>query len=185
MTAQRGHHARTSLNDDGPPTDELLRPDPPSPRRVGTHVTAVVRRWLHPAGVRSRGVLIVAVLGVVLIAVIAVSYRIADSDAAGDNTADAHQLTYRATSSERTVMVTYSQGNNGLDGQATAASPWSTTATVTGSIAVLTVTSGNSDRVNSVTCTIQDTNTGQTLVSNAVPPSTGATVTCVTGNLRA
>jgi hypothetical protein len=136
------------------------------------------------SGIRRRTVLIVAVLGVVLVAAAALVYRMATKpDGAGGTAAAGHHLTYRATSSDGTVMVTYSEGNNDRDGQATAASPWSTAVTVTGSIAVLTVASGSSDRVNSASCAVKDTTTGQTLISKEVPPSTGATVTCVTGNL--
>ena len=123
-------------------------------------------------------------LVVVAVAVVVVGYRIAagPSRAAGTATTG-HQLTYRATSSDNTVVVTYSKGNNNLDGQAKSTSPWSAAVTVTGSIAVLTVTSGSSDRVNSVSCTIEDANTGQTLAHKEVSPSTDATATCVTGNL--
>ena len=34
-----------------------------------------------------------------------------------------------------------------------------------------------------LSCAIEDTTTGQTLASKELPPSTDATVTCVTGNL--
>jgi hypothetical protein len=81
------------------------------------------------------------------------------------------------------VVATYSQGNNDRDGQAKSTSPWSTAATVTGSIAVLTVTSGSSDKSNSLSCAIEDATTGRMLASKELPPRTDATVTCVTGNL--
>ncbi|MDT7553890.1 MAG: hypothetical protein QOI16_2426, partial [Pseudonocardiales bacterium] len=110
-----------------------------------------------------------------------------DAGPSGADTGIARHLTYKATSTERTVIVTYTQGDNELDGQTQSASPWSMATTVTASVAVLTVTSGsdtqNPDRADSVTCAILDTTTGQTLVSKSAPPSSAATVTCVAGNL--
>ena len=133
---------------------------------------------------------IVALLALVLVAVAIVGYRVTSNPGrAGGDAAVAHHLTYKAGSTEKKVIVTYTQGDNDLDGQTTAASPWSIATTVTASVAVLTVTSGsdvhNADRADSVTCAIVDTTTGRTLVSNSVPPTSGATVTCVTGNLDA
>ena len=128
--------------------------------------------------------LIIAVLVVVVVVVAVVGYRIAIApDGTAETAAAGHQLTYRATSSDGTVVVTYSQGNNDRDGQAKSTSPSSMAVTVTGSIAVLTVTSGSSDKSNSLSCAIEDTATGQTLASKELPPSTDATLTCVTGNL--
>jgi hypothetical protein len=96
---------------------------------------------------------------------------------------------YKATSTGKTVTVTYTQNNNDVDGQATAASPWSTGTTVTANVAVLTVISGrdanNANGADGVTCAIVDMATGQTLASKAAPPSVGATVTCVAGGLGA
>lgn len=134
--------------------------------------------------------MIVALLALVLVAVAIVGYRMATSaDRASGDAVAAHHLTYKASSTEKTVIVTYTQGNNDLDGQTTAASPGSMATTVTAGVAVLTVTSGsdvhNADRADSVTCAIVDTTTGRTLVSNSVPPTSGATVTCVTSNLDA
>jgi hypothetical protein len=128
------------------------------------------------------------VLVLALVAVAVIIYRTAtDAGPSGADTGIARHLTYKATSTERTVIVTYTQGDNELDGQTQSASPWSMATTVTASVAVLTVTSGsdtqNPDRADSVTCAILDTTTGQTLVSKSAPPSSAATVTCVAGNL--
>ncbi len=189
MTAKHGHSARPSPQNDGPPTDELSRSGPARPRRFGARSPVAVPAQPRPlggrlGGVGRRTVLIVAALIVTAVAVAVVGYRIATNPdrAAGTATAG-HQLTYRATSSDGTVVVTYSLGNNDRDGQAKSTSPWSTAVTVTGSIAALTVTSGSSDKSNSLSCVIEDTTTGQTLVGKELPPSTDATVTCVTGNL--
>jgi hypothetical protein len=191
MTAKHGRAARPSRPDDGPPTEDLSRPGPAGPRRIGTRPAAVPARRLRVSGrlsgLRRRTALVVAVLvAVLVVAVVAVvvGYRMAtDPEPAAGTATGGHQLTYRATSSDGTVVVTYSKGNNNLDGQAKSTSPWSTAVTVTGSIAVLTVTSSTSDRANSVSCAIEDASTGQTLARKEVPPSTDATVTCVTGNL--
>ena len=188
MTAKHGRSARPSPRDDGPPTDQLPPSGPARPRRVGARSAAAARARrplsVRLSGLSRRTVLIVAAIAVVLLAVAVVGYLVATSpEEVGTTEATGHQLTYRATSSDNTVVITYSKGNNNLDGQAKSTSPWSAAVTVTGSIAVLTVTSGSSDRVNSVSCTIEDANTGQTLAHKEVPPSTDATATCVTGNL--
>jgi len=190
MTAKHGHSAQPSPRNDGPPTDDLHLPGPARPRRiVGTTPPAATRTRPRPlsghlSGIRHRNVLIVAVLAVVGVAAVVVGYRIATNpDTAAETTTAEHHLTYRATSSDGTVVATFSQGNNNRDGQAKSTSPWSKAATVTGSIAVLTVTSGSSDKSNSLSCAIEDATTGQTLASKELPPSTDATVTCVTGNL--
>lgn len=136
------------------------------------------------SGGRGRVVVIIAVLAVVLVAVVVVGYRMVTRPNSAAETATAgHQLVYRATSSDGTVVATYSQGDNDRDGQAKSGSPWSMAVTVTGSIAVLTVTSGSSDKSNSLSCAIEDATTGQTLAKKELPPSTDATLTCVTGNL--
>jgi hypothetical protein len=138
-----------------------------------------------------RAVLIALLLGLVLVAVATLAYRTTTlADQPGGNTAaTAHHVTYKATSTAKTVLVTYTQGGNDPDGQTTGPSPWSMATTVTAGVAVLTVTIGsnahNPDQADSVTCAIVDTTTGRTMVSNTVPPSPGATVTCVTGNLGA
>lgn len=128
--------------------------------------------------------MVAALVGIVLVAIAAVSYGIATSaDKTGDETVAAHHITYKASSTGKTVTATYTQGNSDVDGQATAASPWSMATTVTAGVAVLTVTSvGDGD---SITCAIVDTTTGETLASNSVSASTGATVTCVASNLHA
>ena len=189
MTAKHGHSARPSPRGDGPPTDELSRSALARPRRVEARPPAAVPAQPHPLSklwsrVGRRTALIIAVLVVVAVAVVVVGYRIAtNSDGATGTATAAHQLTYRATSTDGTVVVTYSLGNNNRDGQAKSTSPLSTAVTVTGSIAVLTVTSGSSDRTNGLSCAIEDTTSGKTLASKELPPSTDATVTCVTGNL--
>jgi hypothetical protein len=175
MTAKHGRPARPSAHDDGPPTEDLARPGPAALRRPVMRVLG---------GVRRRAVVIVAVAVLVLAAAVVIGLRMtSDEDAADGTAAEGHQLTYRATSSDGTVVVTYSLGDNNRDGQAKGRSPWSTAVTVTGSIAVLTVTSGSSDRTNSLSCAIEETATGRTLASKDLPPSTDATLTCVTGNL--
>ena len=185
MTAKHGR----SPHGDGPPTDELSRSALARPRRVEARPPAAVPAQPHPLSrllsrVSRRTALSVAVLVVVTVAVVVVGYLVATSpEEVGTTEATGHQLIYRATSSDGTVVVTYSLGNNNLDGQAKGTSPWSAAVTVTGSIAVLTVTSGSSDRTNGLSCAIEDTTTGQTLASKELPPSTDATVTCVTGNL--
>jgi hypothetical protein len=184
MTPKHGRSARPSPRDDGPPTDQLPPSGPARPRRIGARPAAAAQARRPLGGLSRRTVLIVAGIAVVLVAVVVVGYLLATSpEEAGETETAGHQLTYRATSSDNTVVVTYSKGNNNLDGQAKSTSPWSAAVTVTGSIAVVTVTSGNSDRVNSVSCTIEDATTGQTLAHKEVVPSTDATATCVTGNL--
>jgi hypothetical protein len=140
----------------------------------------------HPGGGqgRSRTALVAAPLGLVLVAVTAISCGAATSaDKTGGETSAAHHVTYKASSTGKTVTATYTQSNSEIDGQATAASPWSMATTVTTGVAVLTVTSvGDGD---SITCAILDSTTGKTLASNSVSSSTGATVTCVAGNLPA
>jgi hypothetical protein len=192
--AQHRQDARPYPDQDGPPTDELPRPIPaaapaPSP---GTDLVARVRRSggsiVERLG-RPRVIVIVAVVVLALAATaVVLTYRVAtNTGTSGGDTGIARHLTYKATSTEKTVIVTYTQGDNDLDGQTQSASPWSMAATVTASVAVLTVTSGsdarNPDRAASVTCAIEDTTTGQTLASKSAPPSAGATVTCVAGNL--
>ena len=175
MNAKHGRPARPSAHDNGPPTEDLSRPAQRPP----------VGAWRRlSGGVRRRTVVIVAVIVLVLVAAVVIGLRITtDQETAAGTAAEGHQLTYRATSSDGTVVITYSLGDNNRDGQAKAPSPWSAAVTVTGSIAVLTVTSGSSDRTNSLSCAIEDTTTGRTLASKALPPSTDATLTCVTGNL--
>jgi hypothetical protein len=132
--------------------------------------------------------LIIALLGLVVIAIAIISYRTAMNAAEQDgDSALTHHVTYKATSTGKTVIVTFTQGSSGLDGQTTASSPWSLATSLSASVAVLTVTSGTDvrDRADSVTCAIVDTASGQTLVRNAMPASPGATVTCVTGRLGA
>lgn len=135
--------------------------------------------------------LIALLLGVVLVAIATLTYRATTlaGQPGGNTAATAHHITYKATSTAKTVLVTYTQGGNDPDGQTTGPSPWSMATTVSAGVAVLTVTIGsdahNPDQAESVTCAIMDTTTGRTLVSNTVPPSPGATVTCVTGNLGA
>ncbi len=158
------------------------------------NLAAPIRQWLGHLGGRATGNrryfsigLIASVLVLVLVAVVLVSYRALHNDggAGADTTGTTvHHVTYDATSTGKTVIVTYTQGTNGLDGQTTAPSPWTMVATTTASVAVLTVTTNNVDTADSVTCAIVDTVTGQTLVSNSVVPSVGATVTCVTSTLR-
>jgi hypothetical protein len=191
--AQHRQDARPQPDQDGPPTDQLPRPIPPAapPRRPGVDLVARVRQSGSSAigrlG-RTRVLVIVAVIVLALVAVAVITYRTAtNAGPSGADTGIARHLTYKATSTEKTVIVTYTQGDNELDGQTQSASPWSMATTVTASVAVLTVTSGsdtqNPDRADSVTCAILDTTTGQTLVSKSAPPSSAATVTCVAGNL--
>lgn len=189
MTAKHGRPAGPSPHDDGPPTEDLSQSGPARPRRVDARPPAAAPAQARSLGSRLSGVdrrtvLVAAVLVVVAVAVVVVGNRIATSpDGTAETSAAGHQLTYRATSSDGTVVTTYSRGNNDRDGQAKSSSPWSMAVTVTGSIAVLTVTSGSSDKSNGLSCAIEDTATGQTLASKELPPSTDATLTCVTGNL--
>jgi hypothetical protein len=175
---------RISTSTDGP------RHAPPTPRRIGAvaDLVAPIRLWLRTIGNRryGRAGLIASLVAIVLIAVLVAvfTYRSAiNAGEGGGSTAGAteHEIIYKATSTGKSVIVTYTQGNNGLDGQTTSPSPWTMTAATTASVAVLTVTTDN--EIHSVTCAILDAATGKTLVSNSVPPSSGATVTCVTGNL--
>jgi len=170
-----------------PPPDGP-RHAPPSPGRVGAGLVAPVRRWFQVIGNSRYGRvgLVASLVAIILIAVLVavLSYRGAvdgseqSSNATGGT---AHHVTYKATSTGKTVIVTYTQGDNGLDGQTTAPSPWTINTTTTANVAVLTVTTDND--VHSVSCTIVDTTTGNILVSNSVPSASGATVTCVSGNL--
>jgi hypothetical protein len=180
---------RIGMPTDGP-TDGPPRHAPPSPRRLGADLVAPVRLWLRSIGNRryGRAGLIAALVAIIVVAVIVavLTYRSAiNGGEKGGNApgGTAHEITYKATSTGTSVIVTYTQGNNGLDGQTTASSPWTMTTATTAGVAVLTVTTDND--IHSVTCAIVDTATGRTLVSNSVPPSSGATVTCVTGNLGA
>ncbi|HEY0811967.1 MAG TPA: hypothetical protein VGE11_01695 [Pseudonocardia sp.] len=172
-----------------PPPDGP-RHSPPSSGRVGAGPLAPVRRLLQVGrnGRYNRAGVIAALVAVIVVALVVavVSYRSAvNSGEQGSNAAGgaAHHVTYKATSSGKTVIVTYTQGDNGLDGQTTAPSPWTIDTSTTANVAVLTVTTDND--VRSVSCAIVDTKTGNTLVSKSVPPSTGATVTCVSGSLSA
>lgn len=194
MNPQHRHRADPNQTTPIPATDNP-RHTPPPPRRIDVNVVALARRWFHAVadpttGSRARARLITSLLGLLVIAIATVSYRTAVNAGKPDgNTAPTHHVTYQATSTGKTVIVTYTQGSNGLDGQTTAPSPWSIATDLTASVAVLTVTSGtdshNPDRADSVTCAIVDTASGQTLVRNAVPASAAATVTCVTSNLDA
>jgi hypothetical protein len=97
-------------------------------------------------------------------------------------------ITYKASStSGRPVIVTYTQGNNGSGSQTQAKSPWSVDTTVTGSVAILSVSSSFdiNGKQDGVTCSIIDRDTGKTLVTNSVPASGGASVTCTASNLSA
>ena len=185
MNPKHGRHAQSYPPDEGPPTDELLKAVPAEPQRARRDLAGWVRRCLVTPDGRPRVVVIIAVFGLALVAVAAFSYRaMTNSAQANDNTV-AHFLTYKASSTGKTVLVTFTRGDNDVDGQATAASPWSLPTTVTTRVAVLTVNSGGDpNRADSVTCAIVDTTTGETLVSNTAPPSVGASVTCVTGNLK-
>lgn len=201
MTPQHRHRAELDVDTQpnlprvGPPT-EVPPPSPPPPRR-SVDLVAPVRRWLGHLGGQATGGrrsfrvgVIVSSFVIVLLAVVVVSYRAATNAGAGGSDtpgSTTHHITYDATSTGKTVIVTFTQGDNGLDGQTTAPSPWTMTTTTTASVAVLTVTTNNTDhpdRTDSVTCAIVDAVTGRTLVSNSVLPSVGASVTCVTGNLR-
>lgn len=189
MNPKHRRQANTSPPDEGPPTDELFLPLPPAPRPTKAGLAARVLHRLRPLRERgrSRTVAIFAVLGVVLIVVAVVGYRaMTNTDDAGDSAAVGRQLTYQARSTGKSVIVTYTRGANDVDGQATAASPWSLATTVTSRVAVLTVNSASDpNRTDSVSCAILDTATGTTLVSNTASPAENSSVTCVTGNLRA
>jgi hypothetical protein len=181
---------RISTSTDGPrhaPPQSPAQSPPPS-RRAAADLIAPVGRWLRTIGDRryGRASLVAALVAIILAAILVAvfSYRAAITSGEQDGSTASgtvHHVTYKATSTGTTVIVTYTQGNNGLDGQTTASSPWTMNATTTANVAVLTVTTDND--IHSVTCAIVDAATGRTVVSNSVPPSSGATVTCVTGNL--
>lgn len=152
-------------------------------RRVSRHVAT--NRGVALAG------LITSVLGFVLVIISTVLYVEAiNAGVQGVNNSlnAVHNITYTASStSGRPVTVTYTQGNNGSGSQTQVKSPWSVDTTVTGSVAVLSATSGfdiNGGQ-DGVTCSIVDRDTGKTLVTNSVPESGGASVTCSVSNLGA
>ena len=147
----------------------------------------------------NRGVavagLITSVLGLVLVGVSTALYVGAINagvqgfkDGVDKSFNAVHHITYTASSSTGGDLdVSYSQGRDGSGSQSQARSPWSVDTTVTGSFASLTASSGfdaaNPGRQQGVTCSIVDRDTGKTLVTNTVPPSGGATVTCTATNL--
>jgi hypothetical protein len=153
-------------------------------RRVG-------RRVATNRGVALAG-LISSVLGFVLVIVSTVAYvgaLNAGVQGVNDSLNAVHNITYKASSSSGgAVIVSYTQGKNGSGSQTQAKSPWSVDTTVTGSVAVLTVSSSfdinSPNKQEGVTCSIIDRDTGKTLATNTVPPSGGATVSC-TANLGA
>lgn len=143
----------------------------------------------------NRGVtltgLILSVIGLVLVIVSTVLYVSAINVGVQslDKSLNApHNLTYKAEATGGgKLSVAYSQGNAGSGGQATAASPWSQDVTVNGSFASLTVSSSpdldHPDQQVGVSCTIVDRDTGRTVVTNSVPPSEFATVSCTATDL--
>lgn len=150
----------------------------------------VSRRRATNRGVALTG-LISSVLGFVLVIVSTITYVGAiNAGVQGVNNSlnAVHNITYRASSSTGgKVIVSYTQGKDGSGSQTEAQSPWSVDTTVTGSVAVLTVSSSldisNPNKQEGVTCAILDKDTGKTLVTNTVPPSGGATVSCTASNL--
>jgi hypothetical protein len=166
VNPQHRRRAQAAQPDDGPPTDELSLPAAP---RSG-------RRKIP-----SR-VVVLAALGVALVVVAVVVLLVARSGPADEDTAP-HAITYQASSTGKSVIVTFTRGADEVDGQAAAPSPWSLATAVNSRVAVLTVNSGDPNRADGVTCAILDTNTGRTLVENSAPPAVGGSVTCVTGNL--
>jgi hypothetical protein len=137
--------------------------------------------------------LITSLLGFVLVIISTVAYVGAiNAGVQGVNNSlnAVHNVTYKASSSTGgDVIVSYTQGKNGSGSQSRAKSPWSVDTTVTGSVAVLTVSSSfdvsHPGKQEGVTCSIIDKDTGKTLVTNTVPPSGGASVTCSASNLGA
>ncbi len=152
----------------------------------------VSRRVATNRGVALTG-LITSVLGFVLVIVSTVAYVGAINagvQGVNDSINAVHNITYRASSSTGgDVIVTYTAGKNGSGSQTQAKSPWSVDTTVTGSVAVLTVSSSidisRPGKQEGVTCSIIDKDTGKTLVTNTVPPSGGASVTCTASKLGA
>lgn len=171
VNAQHRHRGQAAQPDDGPPTDEFVLPV--APRRGGKILGAL----------RSRRVVVLAAVGAALVVVAVVVLVVARSGPA-DDAAAPHALTYQASSTGKSVIVTFTRGAEEVDGQAAAPSPWSLATAVNSRVAVLTVNSGDPNRADGVTCAILDTNTGRTLVKNSAPPATGGSVTCVTGNLK-
>lgn len=152
----------------------------------------VSRRTATNRGVALAG-LITSVLGFVLVIVSTIAYVgaiHAGVQGVNDSLNAVHNVTYKASStSGRPVILTYTQGNNGSGSQTQAKSPWSVDTTVTGSDAVITVSSSidisSPGKQDGVSCSIIDKDTGKTLVTNSVPASGGASVTCTASNLGA
>ena len=150
----------------------------------------VSKRAATNRGVSLAG-LITSVLGFVLVIVSTITYVGAINagvQGVNDSLNAVHNITYKASStSGRPVILSYTQGNSGSGSQTQAKSPWSVDTTVTGSVAVITVSSsidiGNPSKQDGVSCSIVDKDTGKTLVTNSVPPSGGASVTCTASNL--
>lgn len=143
----------------------------------------------------NRGValagLIASVLGFVLVIVATVAYVSAiNAGVQGVNKSlnAVHNVTYKVTTTDGgKVIVSYTQGTSGMGSQTNTSSPWTQDTTVTGSVAVLTASTGvdiqNPNKQVGITCSIVDKDTGKTVVTNTVPPSGGATVTCSANNL--
>jgi uncharacterized protein DUF4190 len=130
----------------------------------------VSRRAATNRGVALAG-LITSVFGFVLVIVSTITYVGAlNAGVQGVNNSlnAVHNITYKASSSTGgEVIVSYTQGKDGTGSQTQAKSPWSVDTTVTGSVAVLTV-SGSIDiahprKQQGVTCSIIDRDTGKTL----------------------
>ncbi|NMI02088.1 DUF4190 domain-containing protein [Pseudonocardia acidicola] len=149
----------------------------------------VSKRLATNRGVALAG-LIASVIGFVLVIVSTVLYVGAIN--AGVQGADqalngVHNVTYKVSTTDGgKVTVSYTQGNIGSGGLIQVPSPWSLDTTVTGASAVLTATGGGNiqdiNHAQGLTCEIIDKDTGKTLVTNTVPPSANATVTCSTIN---
>jgi hypothetical protein len=148
----------------------------------------VSRRVATNRGVALAG-LITSVIGFVLVIISTVLYVGAINagvQGVNDSLNAVHNITYTASStSGRPVTVSYTQGNNGSGSQTQVKSPWSVDATVIGGVAVVTASSGFdiNGKQDGVSCSIVDRDTGKTLVTNSVPPSGGATVTCTASDL--
>jgi hypothetical protein len=101
-----------------------------------------------------------------------------------------HNVTYKVTTTNGgDVSVTYSQGaaGSGSGSAIGVPSPWTVDTSVTGSSALLTASAGvdiqDPNKAEGLTCEIVDRDTGKSVVTNSVPPSPGASVTCSTFSL--
>lgn len=153
-------------------------------------VRRVSKRHAANKGVALGG-LIASAIGLVLVIISTVLYVNAVSagvQSVNNSLNAVHHVTYKVVSTDGgKVIVSYTLGNSGSGSVIDVPSPWSADATVTGSSAVLTASTNadvqNINRAEGLTCSIIDNDTGKTVVTNSVPASANATVSCSTFEL--